>query len=159
MSEPTQQYRDKDLVKALIRKINQVRVSIDGKVRIMHVCGTHEHDVVKAGLRSLLPKEIDLIAGPGCPVCVSSAQDVDEVLWIADNYNATITTFGDMMRVPGSTESLYQAQGRGVDVQVIYGVSDAIKLAEKNPEQNIIFFSVGFETTSCVTAAEVIRTN
>ncbi|MFW9851438.1 MAG: hydrogenase formation protein HypD [Candidatus Thorarchaeota archaeon] len=159
MSEPTKQYRDKDLVKALIRKITQISDSIDDNIRIMHVCGTHEHDVVKAGLRSLLPKKIDLIAGPGCPVCVSSAQDVDEVLWIADNFNATITTFGDMMRVPGSTESLYQAQGRGVDVHVVYGVSDAIKLAEKNLDKDIIFFSVGFETTSCVTAAEVIRTN
>ncbi|MHA2255347.1 MAG: hydrogenase formation protein HypD, partial [Candidatus Heimdallarchaeaceae archaeon] len=86
-------------------------------------------------------------------------QDVDEVLWIADNHGATITTFGDMMRVPGSTESLYQAQGRDVDVRVVYGVSDAIKLAEKTPVQDVIFFSVGFETTSCVTAAEVVRTN
>ena len=158
MSEPTQQYRDKDLVQALVKKITQLRDSIDDNIRIMHVCGTHEHDIVKAGLRSLLPKEIDLIAGPGCPVCVSSAQDVDEVLWVADNHNIIITTFGDMMRVPGSKESLYQAQGRGVDVRVVYGVSDAIKLAEKTPEMDVLFFSVGFETTSCVTAAEVLRT-
>jgi len=158
MSEPTQKYRDKEIVDAIIRKIKQLTGQIGEKVRIMHVCGTHEHDLVKAGLRSLLPKEIDLIAGPGCPVCVSSAQDVDEVLWIADNHDVTITTFGDMMRVPGSTESLYQAQGRGVDVRVVYGVSDAIKIAEKTPEKDVVFFSVGFETTSCVTAAEVVRT-
>ena len=158
MSEPTQKYRDKEMVDAIIRKIKQLTEQIGEKVRIMHVCGTHEHDLAKAGLRSLLPKEIELIAGPGCPVCVSSAQDVDEVLWIADNHNVTITTFGDMMRVPGSKESLYQAQGRGVDIQVVYGISDAIKLAEENPEKEFLFFSVGFETTSCVTAAEVIRT-
>jgi hydrogenase expression/formation protein HypD len=159
MSEPTMKYRDKELVGSLIKKIKQLIEQIDENIRIMHVCGTHEHDVVKVGLRSLLPAEIELIAGPGCPVCVSSAQDVDEVLWIADNHNVTITTFGDMMRVPGSNESLYQAQGRGVDVQVIYGVSDAIKLAQKTPDKDVLFFSVGFETTSCVTAAEVIRTN
>ncbi|MCE7740924.1 MAG: hydrogenase formation protein HypD [Candidatus Heimdallarchaeota archaeon] len=158
MSGPTSKYRDKEIVDALIRKIKQITNEIEDKVRIMHVCGTHEHDLVKAGLRSLLPKEIDLIAGPGCPVCVSSAQDVDEILWVADNHNVIITTFGDMMRVPGSKESLYQAQGRGVDVHIVYGVSDAIKLAEQNPEREVIFFSVGFETTSCVTAAEVIRT-
>ncbi|MHA1198646.1 MAG: hydrogenase formation protein HypD [Candidatus Heimdallarchaeaceae archaeon] len=158
MSEPTQKYRDKEIVNALIKKIKLLTEEMGEKIRIMHVCGTHEHDIVKAGLRSLLPKEIDLIAGPGCPVCVSSAQDVDEVLWIADNHNVTITTFGDMMRVPGSKESLYQAQGRGVDVRVVYGVSDAVKLAEENPEKEVLFFSVGFETTSCVTAAEVIRT-
>ena len=158
MSEPTQKYRDKELVDAIIKKIKQLTEQIGEKVRIMHVCGTHEHDLVKAGLRSLLPKEIDLIAGPGCPVCVSSAQDVDEVLWIADNHNVIITTFGDMMRVPGSKESLYQAQGRGVDIHIVYGVSDAIKLAEQTPDRDVLFFSVGFETTSCVTAAEVVRT-
>ena len=99
-----------------------------------------------------------MIAGPGCPVCCVSAQDLDEVLWIADNHNVIIATFGDMMRVPGSKESLYQAQGRGVDVRIVYGVSDAIKLAEQTPDRDVLFFSVGFETTSCVTAAEVIRT-
>ena len=159
MSEPSKAYRDKKIVHALISKINRETERRTEKIKIMHVCGTHEHDVVKAGLRSLLPSNIELTAGPGCPVCVSSAQDIDEVLWIADNYNVIIATFGDMMRVPGSAESLYQAQGRGVDVHVVYGVSDAIKLAEKNPERDIIFFSVGFETTSCVTAAEVVRTN
>ena len=159
MSGPIQKYKDKEIVNALIKKIRQKTEKIGKKIRIMHVCGTHEHDVVKAGLRSLIPKEIDLIAGPGCPVCVSSAQDVDEVLWVADNHNVTITTFGDMMRVPGSRESLYQAQGRGVDVRVVYGVSDSIKIAEEMPEKDVVFFSVGFETTSCVTAAEVVRTN
>ncbi len=158
MSGPTQKYRDKDVVNILTKKIRTLAERSNETVRIMHVCGTHEHDLVKAGLRSLLPKNIDLIAGPGCPVCVCSAQDIDEVLWIADNHNVTITTFGDMMRVPSSTESLYQAQGRGVNIQIVYGVSDAIKLAEKNPETEFVFFSVGFETTSCVTAAEVVRT-
>ncbi len=159
MSEPTQKYRDKNVVNILIKKINTLAEKSSETIRIMHVCGTHEHDLVKAGLRSLLPKNIDLIAGPGCPVCVCSAQDIDEVLWIADNHNVTITTFGDMMRVPSSTESLYQAQGRGVAVKIVYGISDAIKMAEKNPDEEIVFFSVGFETTSCVTAAEVARTN
>ncbi|MCK5303680.1 MAG: hydrogenase formation protein HypD [Candidatus Heimdallarchaeota archaeon] len=158
MSEPTQKYRNKDVVNILTKKIETLAERSSETVRIMHVCGTHEHDLVKAGLRSLLPKNIELIAGPGCPVCVSSAQDVDEVLWIADNHNSIITTFGDMMRVPGSSESLYQAQGRGIDVRIVYGVSDAITIAENSPEKDVIFFSVGFETTSCVTAAEVVRT-
>ncbi|MCG3215902.1 MAG: hydrogenase formation protein HypD [Candidatus Heimdallarchaeota archaeon] len=158
MAEPTKVYRNKKIVDSLIKKIKEESEKTEEKIRIMHVCGTHEHDLVKAGLRSLLPKNIELIAGPGCPVCVSSAQDVDEVLWIADNHNTTITTFGDMMRVPGSSESLYQAQGRGIDVRIVYGVSDAITIAENSPEKDVIFFSVGFETTSCVTAAEVVRT-
>jgi len=157
--EPVKHYRDKKVVDAILGRLKKETEKLEDKIRIMHVCGTHEHDVVKHGLRGLLPQNIELIAGPGCPVCVSSAQDVDEVLWIADNHDAIITTFGDMMRVPGSTESLYQAQGRGVDIRVVYGISEAIKLAEKNPEQDVIFFSVGFETTSCVTAAEVVRTN
>lgn len=158
MSDPTERYRSKHVTEILLKKINNEIVQIGNPVRLMHVCGTHEHDLVKAGLRSLIPKEVELIAGPGCPVCVCSAQDIDEVLWVADNHGAIITTFGDMMRVPGSTESLYQAKGRGVDIRVVYSVSDAIKIAEKNPKTDIIFFSVGFETTSSITAAEVIRT-
>jgi len=154
----TQKYRNKEIVNALIKKIQQHSDCTKEKIRIMHVCGTHEHDIVKAGLRSLLPNNIELIAGPGCPVCVSSAQDVDEVLWVADNHEVTIVSFGDMMRVPGSHESLYQAQGRGVDIRVVYGVSDAIKIAQQTPNKELLFFSVGFETTSCLTAAEVIRT-
>jgi len=156
--EIEEQYRNKTTVNTLLRKINNLANRKKGMIRIQHICGTHEYTIVKNGLRSLLPKNIEIQAGVGCPVCVCSAQDIDEVLWIADNHNAIITTFGDMMRVPSSTESLYQAQGRGVDIKIVYGVSDAIKMAEKNPETEFVFFSVGFETTSCVTAAEVVRT-
>ncbi|TFG11074.1 hydrogenase formation protein HypD [Candidatus Heimdallarchaeota archaeon] len=154
-----EQYRSKEIVNLLIRKIHKVMQDINEPINIQHVCGTHEHEIVKYGIRSLLPKEIDVRAGVGCPVCVSSAQDVDEVLWVADNHDVIVATFGDMMRVPGTRESLYQAQGRGIDVRVVYGVSDVIKLAEQTPNKAVLFFSVGFETTSCVTAAEVLRTN
>ncbi|MHA1396312.1 MAG: hydrogenase formation protein HypD [Candidatus Heimdallarchaeaceae archaeon] len=157
MATTTEKFRSKEIVEILIKKIKKEAEKAKEKIKIMHVCGTHEHDIVKAGLRSLLPEKIELMAGPGCPVCVSSSQDVDEVLWIADTHNVTITTFGDMMRVPGSKESLYQAQGRGVDVRVVYSIADAIKLAEKDLSRDVVFLSVGFETTSCITASEVLR--
>lgn len=157
MSDFAAEFRDKGRVNTLLNKIKEISTHFKETVRIMHVCGTHEHEVARWGIRSLLPSNIDVIAGPGCPVCVCSAQDIDEVLWIAENHNAIITTFGDMMRVPSSTKSLYQAQGEGVDVRVVYGIADAIELAKRNPDRDVVFFSVGFETTSCTTALEVLR--
>jgi len=157
VKDVTPKYRNKEAVKRLTEKIRDEAKKIDRKVTIMHVCGTHEHDIVKAGIRALLPKNVELIAGPGCPTCCVSALDIDEVLWLADHHNLTITTFGDMMRVPSSNESLYQAQARGLDVRVVYSIADAVNLARTNPNLDVLFFSVGFETTSCITAAEVLR--
>ncbi len=148
-------FSNKEIVKKLLLSIKEEAKKIAHNIRIMHVCGTHEHEIVRYGLRPLLPNNIELIAGPGCPVCVVSALDIDEVLWIANNHNVIITTFGDMMRVPSSNESLYQAKGKGVDVRVVYSISDAISIAKKNRDKEVLFFSVGFETTSCITAAEV----
>ncbi len=158
-SEITDKYKNKDIVKKIRTEIEKEAQKKGEKIKILHVCGTHEHEVARWGIRSLLPKSVEVIAGPGCPVCVCSAQDIDEVLWVAGNHNAIIATFGDMMRVPSSTDSLYQAQGKGMDIRVVYSISDAIELAKKNKNQEVIFFSVGFETTACTTAAEIIRTN
>ncbi|MHA1685925.1 MAG: hydrogenase formation protein HypD [Candidatus Heimdallarchaeaceae archaeon] len=158
MNEIAAKFRSKERVNALLTKIKELSTYFKEPVRIMHVCGTHEHEVARWGIRPLLPTNIEIISGPGCPVCVCSAKDIDEVLWVAKNHDAIITTFGDMMRVPSSTQSLYQAQGQGVDVRVVYGVADAIQIAKRNPDKEVIFFSVGFETTSCTTALEVLRT-
>lgn len=151
-------FRDKQLVQKILLQLQDEAKKLDHPIKIMHVCGTHEHEVSRWGIRSLLPNNISLIAGPGCPVCVCSAKDIDEVLWVAKTHDVTICTFGDMMRVPSSSDSLYQAQSKGVNVKVVYSISDAIKLAKKNPNTDYLFFSVGFETTACTTALEIFRT-
>jgi hydrogenase expression/formation protein HypD len=120
---------------------------------ICHVCGTHEWTISHAGLRALLPKNVNLIAGPGCPVCIVPAKEIDEAIWLSMN-GATVFTFGDMYRVPGSTLSLEDAKSRGGEVMVVYSVKDALKIAAKNPAKQYVFFAVGFETTTPMNAVE-----
>jgi hydrogenase expression/formation protein HypD len=120
---------------------------------ICHVCGTHEWTISHAGLRALLPENVNLIAGPGCPVCIVPAKEIDEAIWLSMN-GATVFTFGDMYRVPGSTLSLEDAKSRGGEVMVVYSVKDALKIAAKNPAKQYVFFAVGFETTTPMNAVE-----
>ena len=155
----SEKFRDKQLVNIILKAIKEEAQKLETSIKVMHVCGTHEHEVARWGIRSLLPSNVEIIAGPGCPVCVCSAADIDEVLWVAKKHDVIITTFGDMMRVPSSNESLYQAQAQGIDVRVVYSITDAVKMAEKNPDREVLFFSVGFETTACTTAVEVLRVN
>lgn len=116
------------------------------KIRIMEVCGTHTHEFFRYGIRKILPESIELITGPGCPVCVTPVDFIDEALWLAEK-NITITTFGDLVRVPGSEENLADARSRGAKIKTVYSPLDAVDLAAKDPQQQCVFLAVGFETT------------
>ncbi len=136
----------------LLDRINKLATP----VKIMHVCGSHEHTIMENGIRSLLPEEVEIIAGPGCPVCVVPSREIDEALELIDK-GVTITTFGDMLRVPGSERSLADAKAEGGDVRVVYGINRAIEIAEK-VDNDVAFISAGFETTAPTTAAELLAT-
>ena len=142
----------KDMSEKIIGKINELATP----VKIMHVCGSHEHTIMENGIRTLLPDEVEIIAGPGCPVCVVPSREIDEALQLIDK-GVTITTFGDMLRVPGSERSLADAKAEGGEVRVVYGINRAIEIAQKE-DNDVAFISAGFETTAPTTAAELLAT-
>ena len=125
--------------------------------KIMEVCGGHTHTIYKHGIEDLVPPEIDFVHGPGCPVCVIPMGRVDDAISLAERPEVIFTTFGDMMRVPGSRGSLLEAKARGADVRMVYSPLDALELARRNPDREVIFFAIGFETTAPATAITVLR--
>ena len=125
--------------------------------RFMEVCGGHTHAIYRFGLKDLLPTNIELVHGPGCPVCVLPMGRIDDGLSMAQDPNVIFTAFGDMMRVPGTNGSPLEHKARGMDVRIIYSPSDALKLAQKNPDKHVMFFAIGFETTAPSTALTLIR--
>jgi hydrogenase expression/formation protein HypD len=125
--------------------------------RIMEVCGGHTHAIYRFGLKDLLPSNIELIHGPGCPVCVLPMGRIDDGLSIAQDPNVIFAAFGDMMRVPGTLGSPLEHKARGMDVRIVYSPTDALKLAEKNPDKHVMFFAIGFETTAPSTALTLMR--
>jgi hydrogenase expression/formation protein HypD len=125
--------------------------------RFMEVCGGHTHAIYRFGLKDLLPDNIELIHGPGCPVCVLPMGRIDDGLSIARDPKVIFTAFGDMMRVPGTQGSPLEHKARGMDVRIVYSPSDALKLAERNPDRHVLFFAIGFETTAPSTALTVMR--
>lgn len=130
------------------------------KLRIMEVCGTHTHEIFRLGIRSLLTDSVELISGPGCPVCVTPAGFIDEAVWLALEKDVTICSFGDLIRVPGSRMSLAGARAEGGRVQVVYAPVDAVEYAKNHPEEEVVFLSVGFETTtpsSCIAVQRAIE--
>ncbi len=126
-------------------------------VRIMEVCGGHTHAISKHGLEDLVPDEVDFLHGPGCPVCVIPMGRVDDAIFLAEQPGVTFTTFGDMLRVPGGRGSLLEAKARGADVRMVYSPLDALELARANPDREVVFFAIGFETTAPATALTVLR--
>jgi hydrogenase expression/formation protein HypD len=148
----SEEYRDRELVNQLSHQIQDLA---PGPATLMEVCGTHTMAVARFGLKSLLPPELKLVSGPGCPVCVTSQQDIDAFLALGTMPQAILTTFGDMVRVPGSTTSLERQRAQGVQVQVVYAPLDAVAIARDNPNKEVIFFGVGFETTMPATALAV----
>ena len=124
-------------------------------LRIMEVCGTHTHENFRLGIRKLLPPQVELISGPGCPVCVTPTGFIDEAVMLALDYGVTICTFGDLVRVPGSTMSLADARAKGGKIQVVYAPMDAVEYAQKHPEEQVTFLAVGFETTTPANALAV----
>lgn len=135
--------------------------SYDGPpVRIMEVCGTHTHEIFRLGLRKILPPQVTLISGPGCPVCVTPVDYIDEAIYLATEKNVTVCTFGDLIRVPGTKESLQKARAGGGKIQMVYSPTDALTYAKDHPEEEVVFLSVGFETTTpavCLTLQNAVK--
>jgi hydrogenase expression/formation protein HypD len=147
-------FRDPELAKTIAQKIQKLAPK-DETVKFCHVCGTHEWTITHYGLRSLLPPNVEVIAGPGCPVCIVPAAEIDEAVQLAQK-GVVVTCFGDALRVPGSEISLLEAKAQGADVRVVYGVSDAVEMARREPEKQFTFFAMGFETTAPSTAVEAL---
>ncbi|NHI82998.1 MAG: hydrogenase formation protein HypD [Candidatus Thorarchaeota archaeon] len=150
----TSKFRDAKYAKALVKEIKHL--ARPSKIRIVHICGTHEDTISSHGIRSLLPESISLVAGPGCPVCVCAAQDVDMAIELA-RQGHIIATFGDMMRVPSTSSSLVKERANGADVRVVYGVTESVEIAKAHPDREVVFIGVGFETTAPTMAAEISR--
>ena len=148
------EYRDAEQVHQLARAIRQITTR---PWTIMEVCGGQTHAIVKFGLDELLPKEITLVHGPGCPVCVTPIELIDKAIELAGRSEVILCSFGDMLRVPGSQHDLLLAKARGGDVRIVYSPLDALKLAQANPTRQVVFFAVGFETTAPANAMSVYQ--
>ena len=148
------EYRDADLVHGTIAKIAQ---RITRPWTLMEICGGQTHSIIKNGLDQLLPEEIELVHGPGCPVCVTPLELIDKALAIAAKPEVIFTSYGDMLRVPGSRGDLFSVRASGGDVRVVYSPLDAVQLAQENPDQEVVFFAIGFETTAPANVMSVIQ--
>ncbi len=147
-----EEYRDPARVRQLAAAI---RRKVTRPWTLMEVCGGQTHTIVKTGIPDLLPPEVTLVHGPGCPVCVTPLELIDKAVAIASRPEVIFTSFGDMLRVPGSNKSLFDAKADGADVRIVYSPMDAVKLARNNPDREIVFFAVGFETTAPANAMSV----
>jgi hydrogenase expression/formation protein HypD len=149
-------YRDPQLARKLREEIERTALEINKNVLIMHVCGSHEWTITHYGIRTLLPQNIEVRSGPGCPVCVTPAADIDSAVRLSME-RKTVLTYGDMSRAKGSGMSLFDAKAAGGEVRVVYSIHDAIKIAAGNPKKEFVFFAVGFETTAPPTAYEILK--
>jgi len=148
------EYRDERIIKVLAKKIKSVT---QNAWNIMEVCGGQTHSIMKYNLREFLPKQIELIHGPGCPVCVTPLEKIDKAIKIASQPNVIFTTFGDMMRVPGSLTDLLSLKAEGKDIRMIYSPLDVINIAKENPDKEVVFFGIGFETTAPANALAIYQ--
>ncbi len=146
-------FRDPKTIKALAKEIELEASKLANPINIMEVCGGHTHTIMKYGLLQLLPKNIFFIHGPGCPVCIMPKERIDHAYILAMQENVILCTLGDMIRVPGSKGSLQDARSKGADVRFVYSPLDVLKIAKENREKTVIFFAIGFETTTPMTAA------
>jgi hydrogenase expression/formation protein HypD len=147
-------FKDPKLAKRLAEDISAI--TLDRPVTVMHVCGTHEHAIARAGIRAVLPEGLRLVAGPGCPVCVCPARDIDLAVAAAGMSGVTVATFGDMFRVPSTTSSLEIEKAAGRDIRIVYSPLDAVEFAREHPERKVVFIAVGFETTAAPIAASLL---
>jgi hydrogenase expression/formation protein HypD len=145
-------FRDPAKARALAEAMQANLDAIGRQVSVMHVCGSHEQAIARFGLRAVLPRQLQLIMGPGCPVCVTDGPEVDEAVALA-RQGVQVCTYGDMLRLPGTSQSLADTQGDGGQVHVVYSVAQAVELAQAHPDQPVVFFASGFETTAVATAA------
>lgn len=146
-------FRDSKTIKAYAKLIEQEAKTLTRDVNIMEVCGGHTHTIMKYGLNQLLPKNVKFVHGPGCPVCVMPKERIDHAYVLAEQKDVILITLGDMIKVPGSKGSLQDARANGADVRFVYSPTDTLKIAVQNPDKTVIFFAIGFETTTPMTAA------
>lgn len=155
------EFRDPQKAQALLQEIQQLAAqlgrSTSNPLKLMEVCGGHTHSIFKYGLEELLPATIELIHGPGCPVCVMPKGRLDDAIALAQTPNVIFATFGDAMRVPGSKYSLLQAKAQGADIRMVYSPLDCLQIAKENPNREVIFFGIGFETTAPSTALTILQ--
>ena len=148
------EYRNKEIAQKILRQIKSISKK---KINLMEVCGTHTVAIFRNGIRKMLPSNINLISGPGCPVCVTPISYIDEIIALSRVENFIITTFGDMIRVPGSTSTLEKERTDGADIRIVYSTLDALKIAQDNSSKEVLFMGVGFETTSPTIASAVLK--
>jgi len=146
------EYRDSKLIRPILEEINRITTH---PWIIMEICGGQTHAIMRYGIDQLLPPEIKLVHGPGCPVCVTSLELVDKAIYIASQPNIIFTSYGDMLRVPGSEIDLFTVRARGGDVRVVYSPLDALQIAQNNPDKEVVFFAIGFETTAPANAMSI----
>lgn len=153
------EFRDPQKARGLLARIEQRAQQLDRShpVKIMEVCGGHTHSIFKYGLESLLPSTVELVHGPGCPVCIMPKGRLDDAIAIAEHSDTILATFGDVMRVPGSQQSLLEAKAEGADIRMVYSPLDALAIARDNPQREVVFFAIGFETTAPSTALTVLQ--
>ena len=148
------EFRDPKLAKQLVDKIREITTQ---PWAIMEMCGGQTHAIMHYGIDQLLPDEIELIHGPGCPVCVTPLKQIDKALAIAKMENVIFTSYGDMLRVPGTDGDLFSVRAHGGDVRTVYSPLDALQIAKENPEKEVVFFAIGFETTAPANAMSVVQ--
>jgi hydrogenase expression/formation protein HypD len=148
------EYRDPELA---ARYLEEIKKSVTQPWTIMEVCGGQTHSLVKNGIFNMLPKEINMVHGPGCPVCVTPLNLIDKAVYLAEEKGVVLCSFGDMLRVPGSQKSLLEAKANGADIRILYSPLEAVKIAQEHPEKEVVFFAVGFETTAPANALSVVH--
>ena len=148
------EYRDPEQVEQYVQELHR---TVTRPWTIMEVCGGQTHSLVKNGILNLLPEQITMVHGPGCPVCVTPVNLIDKAVYLAEEKGAMLCSFGDMIRVPGSTKSLLEAKAAGADVRILYSPLEAVRLARENPDREVVFFAVGFETTAPANALAVVQ--
>jgi hydrogenase expression/formation protein HypD len=148
------EYRDPELVQEYLKEIHKVTTR---PWTLMELCGGQTHSLVKNGILEMLPQEITMVHGPGCPVCVTPISVIDEALWLASQPDVILCSFGDMLRVPGSDKSLLELKAEGADIRILYSPLEAVQLAQANPGKEVVFFAVGFETTAPANALSVVH--
>jgi hydrogenase expression/formation protein HypD len=147
------EFRNGEVARRLAEKLAAVSKK---PVRLMEICGTHTVSIFRHGIRSLLPKTIELVSGPGCPVCVTATEEIDRAIKLARTPNVRVATFGDLIRVPGTLSSLKEEMALGAKVSMVYSTMDAVKLAQDNPDEEVVFLGIGFETTAPTVAASIL---
>jgi hydrogenase expression/formation protein HypD len=148
------EYRDPELAK---KYLEEIKNTVSRPWSIMEVCGGQTHSLVKNGIIDMLPNTVTMIHGPGCPVCVTPLNLIDKAIYLAEEKGVILCSFGDMLRVPGSQKNLLEVKAEGADVRILYSPLEAVKIAEDNPDKEVVFFAVGFETTAPANALSVVH--